>query len=108
MDPLPHLEHSPVPRSYNLPVSIAKHVAIILQRRQRHEPFNKQLIQFNEEPILRTRKYDRVEVFAHSILHELDLLPLNQLTLCIIGAPLRLARLGSDCSQFGLWNRALK
>src|SRR5258708_4804692 len=85
MHPLPHLEHPPIPRPDDLPVSVAKHIAIILQRSQWHESFNKQIIQLNEETILRTRENDGIEVLANTVLHELDLLPLDQLPLGIIG-----------------------
>ena len=96
MHSLPHLEYPPVPRSYDLPIGIAKHIAVVLQRCQRHKPFNKQIVQLHEEPILRTRENDGVEVLADAVLHELDLLPLDQFALRIVGTPLRLARLHGD------------
>ena len=54
MHSLPHLEYLPVPRPNDPPISIAKHVAVVLQRCQGHKPLNKQIVQLNEEPILRT------------------------------------------------------
>src|SRR5271154_519454 len=108
MNPLPHLEHPAIPCPDNLPVSIAKKAPVILQRTQRHKPFNEKIIQLNKETVLRARKNDCVEVLANAILHELDLLPLDQLPLCIIGASLSLARLRRNRTQLRLWNRSLQ
>src|SRR5580700_6961400 len=83
----------------DLPRVLVVGVEVIGKRVQRDQSFNKQVSELDEEAELCDTGDQSVEILADAILHELDLLPLHQFTLSIVGAALGLARLFGDLVQ---------
>ena len=98
-------EHSnPLTQAVDLSVALADDlarvfvvgVAVVDQRVQRDQSFDKQIGELDKESELGDADDQAVEVFADAILHELDLLPLHQLALGFVGAALGVAGLFGD------------
>ena len=81
-------------------------VAVVRKRMQRHQALHKELTELNEEAVLCHGKNDGVEVFAHSIFHELQLLGLDQFALCIRGPALGVTRLLPNGGKFAVFVRS--
>ncbi len=64
------------------------------------EAFDEELVELDEEAVLGAGEDGRVEVLADAVLHELDLFPLHQLALGIVGAALGLRGLERDGGEF--------
>ena len=56
----------------------------------RDEALDEEVVEFHEKAVLGAGQDGRLEVFADTILHELDLLPLHQFALGVVGATLGL------------------
>src|SRR5205814_10513225 len=68
-------------------------VAIVSEAGERHQAFNKEIRQFDEEAEFRDTDDESVEIFANAILHEFDFLPFHQLAFGSVGATFGLAGL---------------
>jgi len=66
-------------------------------------PFDEQVGEFDEEAELGDAGDQAVEVFAHAVLHELDLLPLHEFALGFVGATLGVAGFLGDVVEFVEW-----
>src|ERR1051326_2682387 len=62
----------------DLPRVLAEGITIVGQAPERHQPFDEQIFQFDEQPILRDADHQPRELFAQALLHELHLLPLDE------------------------------
>src|SRR2546423_8605242 len=78
---------------------LAVSVAVVRHRRERHEAFDEHIEQLDEEAELGHADDQSLELFADAIAHELDLLPLHQLALGVVGAALGLAGFVGDLVQ---------
>ena len=90
-------EHSyPLTQAVDLSVALADYlagvfvegVAVVGQRVQWDQAFDKQIGEFDEESELSHADDQAVEVFADPVLHELDLFPFHQVALGFVGAAL--------------------
>ncbi len=71
-------------------------VDIVDQAIERHQAFDEQIGELDEEPELGGVHDHRIEVFADAVLHELYLLPLDELPLGFGGASLVVGRFFGD------------
>jgi hypothetical protein len=90
-------EHSyPLTQAVNLSVALADYlagvflegVAVVGQRVQWDQSFDKQIGEFDEESELGHAGDQAVEVFADSFLYELDLFPFHEVALGFVGSAL--------------------
>jgi len=68
--------------------------------RERDEAFDEEVGEFDEESEFGDAGDEAVEVFSDAVLHELDLLPLHELALGVVGAAFGLARFFGDGVKF--------
>ena len=86
----------------NLMRILAPGVAVVAQRVDGHQPFDKQIGQLDKEPVFSGVQHQRGKLLADLVLHEANLLPLHQLAFGLGCASLGLAGLFGNLRQFGL------
>ena len=64
------------------------------------EALDEEVVELDEEAVLGAGEDGGLEVFADAVLHELDLLPLHQLALGVVGAALGLGGFEGDGGEF--------
>ena len=85
----------------------APRVAVVAQRVDRNQAFDKQVGEFDEEAVLGGVEHQRGKFLANPVLHEAHLFPLHQLALGFGSAALGLAGFLGDLRQLGFGNRRL-
>ena len=75
-------------------------VIVVGERVERDQAFDEQVGKFDEEAELGDAGDQAVEVFAHAVLHELDLLPFHEFALGLVGAALGVTGLFGDVVEF--------
>ena len=83
---------------------LAPGVAVVAQTFDRHQAFDEEVSEFDEEAVFGGIENERGELFADTILHEADFLPLDELAFGFGGAAFGLARLLGDLGKFGFGN----
>ncbi len=71
-------------------------VAVVDECVERDEAFDEEVRELDEESKFGHAGDEAVEVFSHTVLHELDLLPFHELALGVVGAAFGLRRLFRD------------
>src|SRR5271166_4743552 len=89
-------EHPPRTLSHDLASIFVIHVAVAGQRVDRHQPLDKELLQFHEKAEFRRADNQRVEIFADSLLHEFGFLPFHEFALGIRGPALGFGAVVAD------------
>ena len=80
---------------------LAPGVAVVAQRVDGHQAFDKQIGQFDEQAVFVGVQHQRGKLLADAILHEADLLPLHEFAFGLCGAALGLAGFFGNLGEFG-------